>query len=108
MLQLPPMPMDMFENIIENTDEDYPFSLSPKTILVILVVMSICMIASGMILIRYERKAPPSYSTIGNVVKLIPSLAGNTPSLNLLPMLSELAQSIANPVNICNSTPSCC
>ena len=31
MLQLPPMSMDMFNNIIDNIDEDYPFSLSPKT-----------------------------------------------------------------------------
>ena len=33
MLQLPPMSMDMFDNIIDNIDEDYPFSLSPKIIL---------------------------------------------------------------------------
>ena len=32
MLQLPPMSMDMFDNIIDNIDEDYPFSLSPKII----------------------------------------------------------------------------
>ena len=31
MLQLPPMAMDMFDNIIDNIDEDYPFSLSPKS-----------------------------------------------------------------------------
>ena len=96
MLQLPLMPMDRFENIIENIDEDYPFSLSPKIILVILVVMRIFMIASGVILIWYKRKATPN-STVGNLVKLIPSLAGHTPSLNsLLPMLFELAQSIAD------------
>ena len=41
MLQLPPMPMDMFENFIENIDGDYPFSLSPKIILVILVVLAL-------------------------------------------------------------------
>ena len=98
MLQLPPIPMDMFENIIENIDEDYPFSLSPKIILVILVVMNIFMIASGVIFIWYKRKTTPLSSTVGNLVKLIPSLAGNTPSLDsLLPMLSELAQSIADP-----------
>ena len=32
MLQLPPMSMDMFDNIIDNIEEDYPFSLSPKII----------------------------------------------------------------------------
>ena len=38
-LQLPPMSMDMFENIIDNIDEYYPFSLSPKIILILLVVI---------------------------------------------------------------------
>ena len=32
-LQLPPMSMDMFENIVDNIDEDYPFNLSPKIII---------------------------------------------------------------------------
>ena len=97
MVLLPFMTMDMFENIIENIDEDYPFSLSPKFILVILVVMSIFIIASGVILIWYKMKATISFSTVGNLVKLIPSLAGKTLSLgSLLLMLSELAQSIAD------------
>ena len=74
------------------------FSLSPKIILVILVVMNIFMIASGVILIWYKRKTTPLSSIVGNLVKLIASLAGNTPSLDsLLPMLSELAPSIADP-----------
>ena len=51
MPQLPPMPMDIFENIIENTDDDYPFSLSPKIMLITLVVMGIFIIALGLILI---------------------------------------------------------
>ena len=93
-LQLPPMSMDMFENIIENIDEDYPFSFSPKIILILLVVMGIFIIALGMIFIWYKRKATPSSSTVGNLVKLVPSLADNTPSLDsLLPMLSKLAPS---------------
>ena len=65
-LQLPPMSMDMFDNIIENIDEDYPFSLSPKIILTLLVVMGICVTALGMILIWYKRKATLSSSTVGN------------------------------------------
>ena len=82
------MSMDMFDNIIDNIDEDYPFSLSPKIILALLVILAICVTALGIIFIWYKRKA----STMGNLVKLIPSLAGNTPSLDsLLPMLSELA-----------------
>ena len=98
MLQLPPMPMDMFKKNIENIDENYPFSFSPKIILVILVVISIFMIASGVVLIGHKKKATPPFSTVGNLVKLIPSLSGNTPSLDsLLPMLSELTQSITDP-----------
>ena len=31
------MSMDMFDNILENIDEDYPFSLSPKIILALLI-----------------------------------------------------------------------
>ena len=93
MLQLP-MSMGMFDNIIDNIDKDYPVSLCPKIILTLLVVVGICVIALGIILIWYKRKATLSSSTIGNLVKLVPSLAGNTPSLDsLLPMLSELASS---------------
>ena len=50
-----------------------------------------------MILIWYKRKATLSSSTVGNLVKLVPSLADNTPSLDsLLLMLSELASSGTN------------
>ena len=60
--------------------------------------MSIYMIAPGVIPIWYTGKATLSSSTVGNLVKLVPSLAGNTPSLDsLLPMFSELAQSTADP-----------
>ena len=93
MLQLPPLSMDVFDNIIDNID-DYPFSLSPKIILALLVIVGICLVALGIIFIWYKRKATFSFSTMGNMVKLVPSLVGNTPSLNsLLPMLSKLASS---------------
>ena len=60
----------------------------------LLVTVSICVIALGIIFIWYKRKATLSSSTIGNLVKLVPSLASSTPSLDsLLPMLSELASS---------------
>ena len=37
---------------------------------------------------------PHHFTTMGNLIKLVPSLADNTPSLDsLLPMLSELASS---------------
>ena len=94
MLQLPPMSMDMFNNIIDNIDEDYPFSLSPKLILAFLVSVGICVIALGIVFIWYKRKTTLSSSSMGNLIKLVPSMAGNTPSLDsLLLMLSELASS---------------
>ena len=80
MLQLPNMPMNMFENIIENIDEDYPFSLSPNIMLITFIVMGIFIIALGLVLIWYKRKVTLSSFTVGNLVKLVPSLAGNTPS----------------------------
>ena len=64
MLQLPPMPMEMFEEIVENIDEDYPFSFSPKIILAMLVVMGIFMITSVVLFIWCKRKTTPSFSTL--------------------------------------------
>ena len=65
--------------------------------LTLLVVIGICVTALGMILIWYKRKTTLSSSTVGNLVKLVPSSAGNTPSLDsLLPMLSKLASSRIN------------
>ena len=88
MLQLPPMSMDMFDNIIDNIDENYPFTFSPKLILALLVTVGICVIALGIVFIWYKRKATLSSSTMRNLIKLVPSLAGNTPSLDsLLPMI---------------------
>ena len=50
-LQLPSMSMDMFDNVLENIDENYPFTLSPKLILAILITVDICVIALGIIFI---------------------------------------------------------
>ena len=55
-LQLPTMSMDMFDNILENIDENYPFSLSPKLILALLISVGICVIALGVIFIWYKKK----------------------------------------------------
>ena len=86
--------MDMLDNVRDNIDEDYPFTLSPKLILALLVTVGIFAIALEIISIWYKKKTTLSSSTMGNVIKLVPSLAGNTPSLDLLlPMLSELASS---------------
>ena len=38
MLKLPKMPMDIFKNVLGNVDENYPFSMSPKLILALLVL----------------------------------------------------------------------
>ena len=94
MLQLPSMSMDMFDNVIDNIDENYPFTLSPKLILALFVTVDICVNALGIIFIWCKKKATLSSSTMGNLIKLVPSLAVNTPSLDLLlPMLSESASS---------------
>ena len=94
MLQLPSMSMDMFDNVTDNIDKHYPFSLSPKLILALLVTVGICVTALGIIFIWYKRKTTLSTSTMGNLVKHVPSLVGNTSSLDsLLPILSELASS---------------
>ena len=93
-LQLPLMSMDMFDNVLHNIDENYPFTLSPKLIFALLIAVAICVIALGIIFIWYKRKTTLSSSTMGNLIKLVPSLVGNTPSLDsLLPILLELASS---------------
>ena len=91
MLKLPTMSMDVFDNVLENIDEDYPFSLSPKLILALLILTGICTIVIGIIFIWYKRKTSLTSSTVGNLSKLVPSLNEKIPTLNsLLPVLSEL------------------
>ena len=97
MLKLPTMSMELFDNILENIDEDYPFSLSPKLILALLISMGICIIAIRIIFIWYKRKTSLTSSTVGNLIKLFPSLNEKIPTLNsLLPILSELIPSQNN------------
>ena len=56
--------------------------------------MGICVTALGVIFIWYKRKASLTSYTVGNLVKLVPSLSDKEPTLNsLLPVLSELASS---------------
>ena len=50
-LELPTMSMEMFDNVLENIDENYPFSLSPTLILALLVSVGIFIIALGVIFI---------------------------------------------------------
>ena len=93
-LQLPSMSMDMFDYVLENIDENYPLTLTPKLILPLLITVGTCVIALVIIFIWYKKKATLSSSTMGTLIKLVPSLVGDTPSLDsLLPILSELASS---------------
>ena len=97
MLKLPTMSMELFDNVLENIDEDYPFSLSPKLILALLITVGICVIAIGIIFIWYKRKTSLTSSIVGNLIKLVPSLNEKIPTLNsLLPILSELTSSQNN------------
>ena len=91
------MSMDIFDKTLETIDEHYPFSLSPKPILVLLVITGICFVVFGILFIWYKRKTTLTVSTVGNLHKLIPSLTEKKPSLNsLLPMLLELKFPINN------------
>ena len=84
MLKLPTMSMDIFNNVLENIDEDYPFSLSPKLILSLLVLTGICTIAIEIIFIWYKRKTSLTSSMMGNLLKLIPSLNAKNSYTGLL------------------------
>ena len=90
MLKLPTMPMDMIKKVLGNIDEKYPFSMSPKLILALLVLTGLCTIIIGILFIWYKRKTSFTSSTMGNLLKLIPSLKEKIPTLDsLLPILSE-------------------
>ena len=94
MLKLPTTSMDIFKNVLGNIDENYPFSLSPKLILGLLVLTGICTIVIGILFIWYKRKTSFTSSTMGNKLKLVPSLKEKIPTLDsLLPILSEQAPS---------------
>ena len=55
-MKLPTMPMDIFDRTLETIDEDYPFSLSPKLILAILILTGVIFIVFGILFIWYKRK----------------------------------------------------
>ena len=94
MLKLPTMSMDIFKKVLGNVDENYPFSMSPMLILALLIFTAVCTIVIGILFIWYKRKTSFTSSTMGNLLKLIPSLKEKIPTLDsLLPILSELAPS---------------
>ena len=74
MLKLPTMPMDIFKKVLGNIDEKYPFTMSPKLILALLVLTGLCTIIIGIPFIWYKRKTSFTSSTMGNLLKFIPSL----------------------------------
>ena len=93
-LKLPTMSMELFDNVLENIDENHPLLLSPTLILALLVTKGVCVITLGIIFIWYKRKASLTTSTVGNLTKLVPSLNDKIPTLDsLLPILSELTSS---------------
>ena len=84
------MPMEIFKKVLGNIDENYPFSLPPKLILALLVATGLCTVIIGILFIWYRRKTSFTSSTMGNILKLIPSLKEKIPTLDsLLPILSE-------------------
>ena len=90
MLKLPTMPVEIFKKVLGNIDEKYPFTLSPKLILALLVATGLCTLIIGLLFIWYKRKTSFTSSTMGNILKLIPSLKEKIPTLDsLLPILSE-------------------
>ena len=93
MLKLPTMSMmDIFNKVLGNIDENYPFLMSPKPILALLVLTGLCTIIVGILFIWYKRKTSFTTSTMGNLLQLIPSLKEKIPTLDsLLPILSEQA-----------------
>ena len=68
------MPMGIFKEALGNIDEKYPFSLSPKLILALLVTTGLCTLIIGILFIWYKRKTSLTSSTMGNLLNLIPSL----------------------------------
>ena len=63
MLKLPTMSMGIFNKVLGNVDENYPFSMSH---------MYVCTIVLVILFIWYKRKTSFTTSTMGNILKLIP------------------------------------
>ena len=93
-MKLPTMPMDIFDKTLETIDENYPFSLSPKLILALLIATGVCFVIFTILFIWYKRKTTLATSTVGHLHKLIPSLKEKQPSLSsLLPIFLEFVPS---------------
>ena len=89
-MKLPTMSMDIFDKTLETIDENYPFSLSPRLILALLILIGVCFIVFGILFIWYKRRTTLATSTVDHLHKLIPSLKEKQPSLNsLLPIFPK-------------------
>ena len=101
-MKLPTMPMDIFDKTLDTIDENYPFNLSPKLILALLIATGVCFLIFAILFIWYKRKTTLATSTVGQLHKLIPSLKEKQPSLNsLLPIFSEFVHPTnAKPTNL--------
>ena len=55
-LKLPTMSMDILNKVLENINENYPFSMSLKLILVLLILTGLCTIVIGILFIWYKKK----------------------------------------------------
>ena len=98
-LKLPTMSMDIFNKALRNIDENYPFSMSPKLILALMILIGLCTIVIGILFIWYKRRTSFTTSAMGNLHNLIPSLKEKIPTLDsLLPILAEraLLQNVKN------------
>ena len=89
-MKLPTMPMDIFDKTLETINENYPFSLSLKLILALLILIGVCFIVFGILFIWYKRKTTLATSVVGHLHNLIPLLKEKQPSLSsLLPIFLE-------------------
>ena len=55
-MKLPTMPMDIFDKTLETINEKYPFTLSPKLILALLILTGVCFVVFGILFILYKKK----------------------------------------------------
>ena len=91
-LKLLTMSMDIFNKVLGNINENYPFSISPKLILALLILIGLCTIVIGILFIWYKRRTSFTNSPMRNILNLIPSLKEKIPTLDsLLPILPERA-----------------
>ena len=84
MLKSPTMSMDIFKKVLGNIDKNYPFSMSPKLILALLVLTGICTIGIGIltnVAVPQLLQTPPDELVLPPV--LVPKLQLEKPLTNI-------------------------